>query len=392
VQPVFDTIAQAALRLCRARTVNVLRFDGQLLHLAAQASTEPEARAAAQSVFPRPVGLDSVAGRAILARQVVAIEDVLADPDYGVGAQAVRGGLRSALGVPLLRDGEPIGALAAGRAEPGVPPAAQVALLRTFADQAVIAIENARLFNELQDKTRELEIAGRHKSAFLANMSHELRTPLNAILGFTRIVQRETRDRIAPKQAENLDKILASARHLVGLINATLDLTRIEAGRIEITPGQTPLAPLLDECLRSVEPLLADGVRLESCIAAELPPMWVDAAKLHQIVLNLLGNAVKFTERGRIDLRAARRDGRIEVEVEDTGIGIPADKLEAVFEEFEQVDASHTRAHGGTGLGLAIGRRLARAMGGELSARSTLGEGSIFTLRLPLRWSGNDAG
>jgi signal transduction histidine kinase len=392
VQPVFDTIAQAALRLCRARTANLVRFDGRDLHVGAPARAEPGASAAVHSIFPRPLGRDTVVGRAILTREVVTIEDVLSDAAYGVGHAAVASGFRSGLGVPLLRDGQPIGAIAIGRIEPGPLPPSQVALMQIFAEQAVIAIENTRLFNALQDKTLELEIASRHKSAFLANMSHELRTPLNAILGFTRIVQRETRDRIPPKQAENLNKILASARHLVGLINATLDLTRIEAGRIEITPGQTPLAPLLDECLRSVEPLLADGVRLESCIAVELPPMWVDAPKLHQIVLNLLGNAVKFTERGRIELRAAQRGGAIEIEVEDTGIGIPAEKLEAVFEEFEQVDASHTRAHGGTGLGLAIGRRLARAMGGELTARSTLGVGSTFALKLPLRWSeGDDA-
>ncbi len=298
---------------------------------------------------------------------------------------------RSLALIPIVGDGRTLGFLSlADHERERVFDETSVRLLQTVAASMSVALDNARLFGKLQGKTRELEIASRHKSAFLANMSHELRTPLNAILGFTRIVLRETRSAIAPRQAENLEKILASARHLVGLINATLDLTRIEAGRIELTASDIALAPLLEECLRSVEPLCTDGVRLRSRIATDVAPMHVDAAKLHQILINLLGNAVKFTERGWIELRAAQRDERVVVEVEDTGIGVPADKLEAVFEEFEQVDASHTRAQGGTGLGLAIARRLARAMGGELAARSALGAGSTFTLTLPLRWSDDE--
>ena len=386
VQPVFQTIADAALRLSRTRTANVMTYDGELLHLVALASSQPEALAVVRSLFPRPASLDSAAGRAVFTRQVAVIEDVLLDPDYRISAGAIATGFRSGLGVPLMRDGQPIGAITIGRSEPGPPPAQQIALLQTFAEQAVIAIENVRLFNEIEDKNRQLEIASGHKSAFLANMSHELRTPLNAILGFTRIVLRQTRGRIDTKQSDNLEKILASARHLVGLINATLDLSRIEAGRIEITASEVALAPLLDECLRGVEPLLADGVSLDCRIAPGLPPMHVDGEKLRQIVINLLSNAVKFTERGRIDMCAQVEGDQVEIAVADTGIGIPADKLEAVFEEFEQVDASHTRTHGGTGLGLAIARRLARAMGGELRAQTVLGAGSTFTLCLPLHY------
>jgi signal transduction histidine kinase len=387
VQPVFESIARASLALCGAHSVNLLMLEGDLLHAAALTGTDAASLEAIRRAYPRAPDPHFASGRAVLTRRTVAIVDVLAEPDYPMREAAVSGGFRSVLGVPLMRDGRAIGAITVGRPEPGRFPDRQIALLQTFADQAVIAIENTRLFTELQDKTRELEVANRHKTAFLANMSHELRTPLNAILGFTRIVLRETRAQIAQKQAENLEKILASARHLVSLINATLDLTRIEAGRIEITPSQVLPAPLLDECLRSVEPLAADGVRLDARLEADLPPLWVDAEKLHQVLLNLLGNAVKFTERGRIELRAATRGDRIEIEVEDSGIGIPPEKLEAVFEEFEQVDASHTRTHGGTGLGLAIARRLARAMGGDLVAVSALGRGSTFTLTLPLRWS-----
>lgn len=384
-QPVFDTIAAAALSLCRARSANVFTFDGTLLHIAALAIVDPRGIDAMRSIFPRPVSRDTAACRAVLTREVVAIPDVLEDPEFAPRQAAVAAGFRSSLGVPLLRDGRPIGAIAVGRAEPGPFPASQLVMLQSFADQAVIAIENARLFREVADKSHQLEVASRHKSAFLANMSHELRTPLSAIIGFTRIVLRSTRDQIDVRQAENLDKILTSAQHLLSLINATLDLARIEAGRIEIQVSDVQLSFLLRDCLRTVEPLLADGVRLRAQFDPGLPVMQVDEAKLRQIVINLLSNAVKFTERGCIDLRADWHDGTVEIAVIDTGIGIPAELLESVFEEFEQVDASSTRVHGGTGLGLAIARRLARALDGELVAQSVPGAGSTFTLTLPQR-------
>ncbi len=393
-QPVFDVIAERASRLTGANSGWVFTFDGEWIHGASSFGLSPQALALALTFFPmRPSGA-SYTARAIRDGMVVNVADALAETDseYATKPVARAAGYRSVLSVPMLRGRQVIGAISVNRADVGRFADKEVELLRTFADQAVIAIENVRLFNELQHKTQQLEVAGRHKSAFLANMSHELRTPMNAILGFTRIVLRQTRDTIEPKQAENLEKILTSARHLLGLINATLDLSRIEAGRIMIEASNVHLAPLLDECLRSVEPLLADGVRLTAQVAPGLPPMRVDEAKLRQIVINLLSNAVKFTERGVIELRAAQREGRIEIAVADTGIGIPADKLEAVFEEFEQVDASHTRAHGGTGLGLAIARRLARAMAGELRAATALGAGSTFTLDLPLNYEGNDEG
>ena len=197
---------------------------------------------------------------------------------------------------------------------------------------------------------------------------------------------KHTGEQIEAKQLQNLENILGSAQHLLLLINAALDLAKIEAGRTEVHASEIALAPLLDDCVRSVEPLLGEEVRLGLQAGSELPPMQVDDEKLRQIVINLLSNAVKFTARGRIDVAARCLDGRVEVSVAGTGIGIPADRLEAVFEEFEQVDASSTRAHGGSGLGLAIARRLARLMGGELRAQTALGVGSTFTLCLPLHY------
>src|SRR6266568_307720 len=392
VQPVlhdpqreFDGIAAAALKLCDAASANVFTFDGELLHVGALAMVSPEGEEAVRRLFPRQPDRALAAGRAVMTRGVVAIDDTHVDPEYALrnGAQW---GFRSVLSIPLLRDGNPIGAIAVGRREPGPFPEKQIALLRTFADQAVIAIENARLYRELEDKGRQLEVASRHKSAFLANMSHELRTPLNAIIGFTRIVMRRSQDRLEPKQYENLEKILASAQDLLSLINAVLDLAKVEAGRIEINPSDVQLTPVLEQCLRTVEPLIKEGVAQVRAFDLDLPSMIVDEEKLRRIVINLLSNAAKFTSSGSIELRARSADGSIELAVADTGIGIAAGKLDSIFEEFEQADPRSSREYGGTGLGLAIARRLARLMGGDISAESVLGAGSTFTLTLPIRY------
>ena len=386
-QPVFEMMANAALRLCGANSANVFTFDGELLHLVAMAVVNAEAAKAIRDAFPRPPDRGTAASRAVLLRRIAEIPDVLADPDYAVGAAASAGGFRSNLGVPLMSAGAPIGAIAVGRAEPGRFPERQVALLQTFADQAVIAIENARLFRELEEKSRQLEIASAHKSAFLANMSHELRTPLNAIIGFTRIVMRRSREQLEAQQYENLEKILASGQNLLALINAILDLAKVEAGRIEINPAPVALAPVLRHCRLTVEPLVdAGAVLLVETLDAELPQMTVDEEKLRQIVINLLSNAAKFTPSGRIEMRAHAANGAVEISVADTGVGIPAEKLGRIFEEFEQVDATSTRVQGGTGLGLAIARRLARLMGGDIRVESAPGVGSTFTLTLPVHY------
>jgi signal transduction histidine kinase len=385
VQPVFDTIAEAAMTLCGATSANVFTFDGKLLHAAAIHIVSPGGVEAIRRIFPRPPDRGTAASRAVLTRAVVAIPDTSADPDYAL-EEAPEWGYRSALGIPLMREGVPIGAMALGRSEPGAFPEKLIALLKTFADQAVIAIENVRLFRELEDKSRQLEIASRHKSAFLANMSHELRTPLNAIIGFTRIVMRQSKGQLELKQHENLEKILASGQNLLSLINAILDLSKVEAGHVEITAQDIQLAPVLEQCMRTVEPLVKDGVKLVKAFDDALPKMFVDEEKLRQIVINLMSNAVKFTESGAIEVRAREREGSIEIAVVDTGIGIPPDKLELIFEEFEQADASSTREYGGTGLGLTIARRLARLMGGDIHAESEPGTGSNFALTLPVRY------
>jgi signal transduction histidine kinase len=336
---------------------------------------------------PIPKGEGAV-GRLATAGEPVAIADIAVEGVYQSRIREIllRSGFRSLLAVPLLREDHLLGGLVVNRKRPGEFEPELVDLLRSFATQSALAIQNARLYREIEEKRRQLEVASSHKSAFLANMSHELRTPLNAIIGFTRIVMRRSQEQLEPKQYENLEKILASAHHLLSLINAILDLAKVEAGRVEVTPTEVQLAALLEGCMRTIEPLLAEGVTLVRAFARELPPMTVDEEKLRQIVMNLLSNAAKFTSRGTIEVRARAENGSLEVAIADTGIGIAGDKLELIFEEFEQGHVQSTREYGGTGLGLAIARRLARRLGGDLRVESALGAGSTFTLELPARY------
>jgi signal transduction histidine kinase len=382
--PVFDKILESCQRLFAGTIVglNLAGEDGAL-HIGAYQGAHREEF---ERIFPIPLTPASGSGLSILERRVVHY------PDAGrreVPERTRRGckaiGVKSVIFAPVLWEGRGLGAIFVGRDHASSFSEKEIALLRTFADQAAIAIENARLFREIREKSAQLEVASRHKSEFLANMSHELRTPLNAIIGFTRIVMRRSQTVLEPKQYENLEKILASGENLLALINAVLDLSKVEAGRVEVQPAQVELVPVLEQCLRTVEPLVK--VPLVREFDRALPQMYVDGDKLRQIVTNLLSNAAKFTEQGAIRLRAAAANGCVAITVADTGIGIAADKLGLIFEEFEQADASSTRVYGGTGLGLTIARRLARLMGGEVGVESEPGVGSRFTLTLPVHYA-----
>jgi PAS domain S-box-containing protein len=386
-RPVFDKILESCERLFTGRIVglNLVGEDGKLRIGAYHGGHREQF----ERIFPLPVTPESGSGLALVERRIVHYPD--AENGAEVPARTRQGcraiGIKSVIFAPLLWEGRGLGAIFVGRDHVSSFSEKEIALLRTFADQAVIAIQNARLFQEIQDKSREVEVANRHKSEFLANMSHELRTPLTAIIGFARIVRRNAEERLEARQLENLDKILASGEHLLALINAILDLSKVEAGRVEVHAAEVALAPVLEQCLRTIEPLVkAEAVTLAKDFDGALPAMLVDEEKLRQIVINLLANAAKFTERGSIRLQARAANGAVAIAVADTGIGIAADKLEQIFEEFRQADASSTRVHGGTGLGLTIARRLARLMGGDIGVQSALGRGSTFTLTLPLRY------
>jgi signal transduction histidine kinase len=565
VQPVFDTIAKAALELCRAKSANVFTYDGELVNLASFENENPEYVEVLRQFFPRPPSRDTAVLRAILTRTVVAIPDVLDDKEYQLGAHAPAGGFRSVLAVPLIREGNAIGGIAVGRTEPGPFPDVQIALLQTFADQAIIAIENvrlfkelearttdltrsvgelkalgevgqavsstleletvlstivsraaqlagmdggsiweydetreqfslhatdrlpdelvevlratpikkgegalgrlavtgepvairdivdernyqsrvreilircgyrsvlavpllredhllgalavnrrspgefapevidllktfatqsalaiqnARLFREIEDKGRQLETASRHKSEFLANMSHELRTPLNAIIGFSEVLSERMFGEINDKQAEYLADILESGRHLLSLINDILDLSKIEAGRMELESTDFDLPNVIETTLILVrERAHRRGITLGHAIDADLTKIRADERKVKQVLLNLLSNALKFTpEGGRIDVRARRQESTLEVSVADTGVGIAPEDQEAVFEEFRQVGTAAKKVEG-TGLGLAISRKFIELHGGRIWVKSQEGSGSTFAFSLPL--------
>ncbi|MCB0036515.1 MAG: HAMP domain-containing histidine kinase, partial [Anaerolineales bacterium] len=228
--------------------------------------------------------------------------------------------------------------------------------------------------------------ANQAKTAFLANMSHELRTPLNAILGFTRIVKRKGKGTLPDKQLGNLDKVVVSAEHLLGLINTILDIAKIEGGRMDVLPDIFDIAHIVNVCTTTIQPLVKKEVQLVHDIETHLPQIFSDQDKVKQILLNLLSNAAKFTADGRITVRVHQQGDYVIVDVQDSGIGISEEALGRVFEEFKQAESSTAKKYGGTGLGLPISRKLAWLLGGDLTATSTIGEGSMFTLTLPIHY------
>ena len=332
-------------------------------------------------------GRGTISGRIALERKSIQIPDILADPEFTWFESQRLGKHRTLLGVPLLREGILIGLVGLGRNKVQPFTDKQIALVETFADQAAIAIENVRLFNEIQDKSRQLAEASQHKSQFLASMSHELRTPLNAIIGLTEMLVANTARFGTEKAHEPLRRVNAAGNHLLGLINQVLDLSKIEAGKLELAPQTVELAPLIDEVIGTAHQLAEQNKnRLVVEAQDNLAPITVDPMRLRQILLNLLSNACKFTKQGEVALRVKRvANGRdwVELAVSDTGIGMTPEQMGKLFEEFSQADATTAQKFGGTGLGLAITRKLARMMGGDVTVMSELGKGSVFTVRLP---------
>jgi signal transduction histidine kinase len=301
------------------------------------------------------------------------------------GAQVL--GFKSIVFAPMIFEGRGIGAIWVGRKFAGAFTEKQIALLKTFADQAVIAIQNARLFREIQEKSAQLEVANKHKSDFLANMSHELRTPLNAIIGFSEVLSEKMFGELNEKQADYMKDIHESGKHLLSLINDILDLSKIEAGRMDLEMSSFHLPTALSNAMTLVrERAQRHGIQLGLKVDKRLGEFNADERKFKQIVLNLLSNAVKFTQDGgRVDVSAKSFDGKIEIAVRDTGIGIAPEDHQAVFEEFKQVGRDYTRKAEGTGLGLALTKRFVELHGGEIRLESAPGKGSTFTFTLPVR-------
>jgi GAF domain-containing protein len=385
VEAVLTTIVAKAVQLSGTDAGAIYTFEesGQEFRLRATHGMD-EAMIAA--IRDRRIGAGETAiGKAAAERGPLQIPDVLKESSLVLGV-VVRAGYRAVLIVPLLRPGHIVGALVVRRKAPGEFPKSTVELLRTFADQSVLAIQNARLFHEIEEKGRQLAQASQHKSQFLANMSHELRTPLNAIIGVSEMLREDAET--AKQDLEPLDRVLGAARHLLALINDILDLSKIEAGRMELHLETFLLMPVIKDVAQTIEPMAKkNGNRLVIDSPADLGTIKADQTRFRQSLLNLASNANKFTEKGTITIAAhqAQEKGRdwIRLAVTDTGIGMTPEQMEKLFQEFSQASSSTASRYGGTGLGLAISKRFCQMMGGDITVESTPGRGSTFTIRLP---------
>ena len=388
-EPVFDAILANGMRLCQADVGLLFLVDGDMFRVVADRGAPPdfmEPRRAWHRSGPH-TGL----ARALREQRPVHIEDMMADraymerdPDRLQTVELL--GARTGVFVPLLKEGTPVGVLVTWRREVLPFTQTEIEVLTTFGNQAVIAIENVRLLRELDEKSRQLEAASQHKSEFLANMSHELRTPLNAIIGFSEVLSDRMFGELNEKQEEYLKDIYASGTHLLSLINDILDLSKIEAGRMELELTDFDLPTAIDNALTLVgERAARRGITLEKSVDPRLGQVGADERKVRQVVLNLLSNAIKFTpEGGRIEVGAVRKDGLVEISVSDTGVGIAPEDQETVFEEFRQVGTADKKVEG-TGLGLTLCRKFVERHGGKIWVKSELDVGSTFTFSLPLR-------
>jgi signal transduction histidine kinase/HAMP domain-containing protein len=386
---VLSTIVARANELAEADGGAIYEFDRTARAFRLRATDRfPDEFVAALRATSFDYGEGAI-GRCAELRSPVQVPDVLNTDAYHsrIRDVLVRSGYRSLLAVPLVSEDEVVGALVVNRRVPGEFPPRTVELLRTFGTQSALAIQNARLFREIEDKSRELEVANQHKSEFLASVSHELRTPLNAIIGFSEVMLERLFGEVNEKQEEYLNDILSSGRHLLSLINDILDLAKIEAGRMELERTDFDLPQALDNTLVLVrERALRRGITLDRQVDIRLGQISGDERKIKQVLLNLLSNAVKFTpEGGRIEVRAVLTGETAELSVTDTGVGIAPEDHEAVFEEFRQVGTDYARKHEGTGLGLALARKFVELHGGKIWVKSQLGQGSTFTFTIPVR-------
>jgi GAF domain-containing protein len=385
LKTVLNTLVESAARLCEADLASIPRQTGTIFDHVATYGYSAEFQELLQR-NPMSPGRGTITGRVVLEGMTSHIPDVLDDPEYDFIEGQKAGGYRTILGVPLMREGAAIGVLILGRSKPRPFTGQQIELAETFADQAVIAIENVRLFEEIQDKSRQLEVASQHKSQFLANMSHELRTPLNAILGYTELMADGIYGELPEKTMGVLKRLESNGRHLLGLINDVLDLSKIEAGQLVLELTDYSLEDIAQTVRSTLEPLAADKkLAFKVEVAPKMPAGHGDGRRLTQVVINLVGNAIKFTDAGEVVIKATATDGSFHLSVRDTGPGISAADQAKLFQEFQQADNAITRKKGGTGLGLAISKRIIEMHGGKIWLESQVGQGSTFSFTVPVR-------
>jgi signal transduction histidine kinase len=383
LQTVLDTLVESVARSCEADRANIWRPKDASYRLAAGYGVPPEYKAHMEQLALEP-GRKTVAGRTLLEGKIVHVSDVRSEPEYPEQAAKLSGN-RTILGVPLLREGTTIGVITLTRSSVKPFTDKQIELVTAFADQAVIAIENVRLFDEIHDKSRQLAEASQHKSQFLANMSHELRTPLNAILGYTELMLDNVYGNTPDNMRTVLQRIESNGKHLLGLINDVLDLSKIEAGQLSLSLTDYSLKEMVQTVFSAVEPLAAEKqLALKIEVPAGLPRGRGDERRLMQVLLNLVGNAIKFTDAGEVSIKGSLANGAFNVSVRDTGPGISQADQAKLFQLFQQADSSTTKKKGGTGLGLAISRQIIEMHGGSIWVESSPGRGATFAFTVPV--------
>lgn len=385
IETVLIHIVQHAVQLSGTDTGTIYEYDNetQTFRPSINFGMDDEMITALSESALR-VGDDTVIGQAGLHLLPKQIPDLKKIPDYPVSS-IIEEGFRALLAIPLLRKDRLIGGLVVRRKEPGKFAVSVVEMLQTFAAQSVVAIHNAQLFSEVEEKGKELEIANRHKSEFLANMSHELRTPLNAIIGFTELIIDNIYGNVPEKIREVLERIEKNGRHLLDLINDVLDLSKIEAGRLKLSINDYSMQSLIETAVTSVEALaLEKNLKLTADIQGDIGKGRGDEQRISQVILNLVGNAIKFTEQGVVQIQAKLEKSNFLVSISDTGPGLSEEDQKKIFEEFRQADGSSTRKKGGTGLGLSISKKIIEMHRGSIGVKSKLGKGSVFWFSLPI--------
>ena len=384
LKDVYPAFAAAVKALLAYDRIGVVVPEGDQLVMALSVAYPPLASWEGQS-WPKAEG---TAGGWVLAERRPRIVRDLAKEEQSFSDDKfmVEEGIRSTLMLPLIAGEEAVGFFFLDNQTPGAYTERDVELLDPVAQQLALAIQNNRLLKELQEQSRQLEIASKHKSQFLANMSHELRTPLNAILGYTELIQDNIYGEVPEKIREVLKRLEKNGRHLLGLINDVLDLSKIEAGSLTLSLSDYSMKEVVQAAITVVESLAAEKkLALRVALPSDLPRAKGDDRRITQVLLNLVGNAIKFTEAGEVRVEAAALGGEFLVSVADTGSGISEADQQKIFQEFQQVEGSDTRKKGGTGLGLSIARRIIELHGGRIWVDSSLGQGSTFRFTLPIR-------
>jgi signal transduction histidine kinase len=383
---VLATIVTRAVELAHADTGAIYSYDPSehQFELAEAYQLDPAIQDAIRAIRISPD--DSLIGLAAKQREPISIPDLANAPNYPLKDIMLSAGFHSVLVVPLIGQENVLGGLVLQRRAIGDFPRRTFELMQTFANQSALAIKNARLFREVEQKSRELAVANEHKARFFATMSHELRTPLNGMLGFSELLVDGIYGPLPPAALEVLERIQTDGKHLLGLINDVLDISKIDADQLKLSLEDYSMQSIVEAVVASTEPLAqAKAIKVKTSMPADLPIGHGDGRRLTQVLLNIVGNAIKFTDVGSVEVRVNVMNGHFAIAVQDTGPGIPPKDQERIFQEFQQVDNSSTREKGGTGLGLSIARRLVDVHGGHIDVQSTVGVGTTFNIVLPVR-------